>query len=133
MEKLEKDPEFTKAPDESKKALIASAAEPVLKTSMMNISPLAFVASETEVEEALGRPMLNSTETCRAKCTAIYIAEEAGAAGAYVVASSGCAASAAIPIVGPFIAAACVAGASTTYVAAHVALSIRYANCCQEC
>ena len=124
--------ELAEASEDTKKAVLASAAEPVLLTSM-SVSPLAFAASETEVEEALGTPMLDSVESCLALCAAKNAAALAVASGAYIAASATCGSLIAVPFAGPFLVAACVGGASVVYAATGAKIIIDNAECMLAC
>jgi hypothetical protein len=129
---MEKHPELAEAPDDTRKTVLASAAKPVLLASM-SVSPLAFAASETEVEEALGMATLTSQESCLALCAVEHTIALAAASGTYVAASAGCVGLLAAPVAGPFLAAACVGATSVTYAAAGAAIIIANAKCMAAC
>lgn len=129
---MERHAELAKAPENTRQTVLADAAKPVLSRSM-RVSPLAFASSESDVETALGTPKLTSQETCVALCAGEYAAALAIASGIYIAASATCGGLLAVPVVGPFLAAACVGGASVTYAGAGAAAMAVYTKCVLEC
>ena len=129
---MEKHAELAKAPEETRKAMLADAAKPVLLNSM-SVSPLAFTASDTEVEEALGTPKLNSKESCLALCAAEHAAALAGASATYIGAAAACAGLLSVPVAGVFLAATCVGAASAAYAAAGAVIIVQNTKCMLAC
>lgn len=127
---MEKHPELAEASDETRNALFASAAKPVLLTSMSE-SAQVLVSSETEATR--GTPKLTSQASCIAIGTTAYVGANAIAAGAYITAMGLCAASALVPIAGPFLAAVCAAGASVTLAGAYAVATAGYVAAMVEC
>ncbi len=126
-ELMETHTELSLETDEKRNSLLASAAKPILLTTM-NVSPLAYLAPET-VKDALA----GDVEKCIDICTASYLAEEAAATGVYVGASAACVALVAVPVVGAALALTCAGAAAATYAASTAALSITYVDCCDKC
>ncbi len=127
---MEKHPELAEASDETRNALFASAAKPVLLTSMSE-SAQVFVSSETEATR--GTPELTSQGTCIALATTAYVAANAAAAGTYIGAMTACAALVFVPFGGPFLVATCAAGASLALAGAYGVASAGYTVAMLEC
>ena len=126
-ELIETHKELSLETDEKRNSLLASAAKPILLTTM-NVSPFAYIAPET-LEDALA----GDVGTCQGVCTASYIAEEAVATAVYVGASASCVALVAVPFVGAALALTCAGAAAAAYAATYAALSITYVDCWAKC